>query len=293
LDAFWNFVWSQLTPSALVAIIIFVVGTWIKATIEKGEQHEWDKKLEAIRSDLRREEEARKADFKARDDQLTSLRAAALAGLSTRHSALEQRRLNAIEKIWSATVDRRRFHLVASVFRTLKFEKALKAAAQNDVEGQKVQKFASAMAKAFGVEEPKPAIPGDEERLFVSPLAWALFSSYGQIVSYPVVALSIMRFGQPENLIRPPAEILELAKASLPEWSKFIDEWGVASIASILGPLEEKLFSELQRSLVEPGDYGEAAVREAAKILALAEKEGLKTKVEIPDAVRAEKEPRP
>jgi hypothetical protein len=95
--------WTDWIPaistSSLLTVIGVIVGTYYKAKVEKGIQHNFDQKLEELRAQLRRDEEQLKADLRTRDDEIAALRSGALSGMASRQAALDKRRLEAIEKV--------------------------------------------------------------------------------------------------------------------------------------------------------------------------------------------------
>jgi hypothetical protein len=95
---------------AIIGCLIFAVagalgtigGYFLKARIDKGVQHGFDRKLEELKALLRKEELARQADNAARDAKIAALRDGALSGMNARLVGLDQRRLRAAERIWQA-----------------------------------------------------------------------------------------------------------------------------------------------------------------------------------------------
>lgn len=65
--------------------------TRLKATV----QHEFDGKLEALRTDLRKSEESFRADLRAKETDIQVLRSGALSGMASRQATLDKRRLQA------------------------------------------------------------------------------------------------------------------------------------------------------------------------------------------------------
>ena len=102
--------WTDWIPaistSSLLTVIAVIIGPFYKAKVEKGIQHNFDQKLEELRAKLRSDEEQLKADRRSRDDEIAALRSGALSGMAGRQAALDKRRLEAIEKLWSAVIDR-------------------------------------------------------------------------------------------------------------------------------------------------------------------------------------------
>ena len=147
-----------ISTSSVLTVIGFIVGTYYKAKVEKAVQHNFDGKLEALKAQLRRDDEQLKADLRARDDDIAALRSGALSGMATRQAALDKRRLEAIEKVWSAVIDRWQWKNLAKMVGSLNMEVTLKAAAQQNQEGQKMREFAEMIWKSagLGTNELKP-----------------------------------------------------------------------------------------------------------------------------------------
>lgn len=53
----------------LSAIGVFIGRNWLKASIERGVQHEFDKKIEALRTEMRKGEEAFKSELRMKGNR--------------------------------------------------------------------------------------------------------------------------------------------------------------------------------------------------------------------------------
>lgn len=257
---------AALTSSTATAIIMLIVGTYFKSKIEKSIQHSFDLKLEKIRSGFRNEEEGIRADLKAKGEQITALRGSALSGLANRYAALDKRRLDAIDKLWTAAVTSGQFKTAAKMVSSIKMEVALDAAAKQDDEGKKLREFATAIWNASGMENLKPGQIPHTERPFLPPLVWAIYSAYSQVLMYPVAQLAAMRSGVGSKLLADPKPLLQLVKIALPHQSKFVDEFGVDSLTLLIEELEETLLREIQRNL-HNSDADDASLQQAAAIV--------------------------
>ncbi|MFH0303609.1 hypothetical protein AAFX91_42265, partial [Bradyrhizobium sp. 31Argb] len=80
----------------------FLARNWIKARIEKGVQHRFDVKIEALCADFRKSEEMLKSELRDKEAEIASLRSNVLAGSASRQALLDKRRFEAVEKIWAA-----------------------------------------------------------------------------------------------------------------------------------------------------------------------------------------------
>mgnify|MGYP007037817717 CR=1 FL=1 len=61
-----------------------LITTRLKASV----QHEFDEKLEAIRTEFRKSEESFKSDLRAKENQIAALQGGALSGMVSRQAAL-------------------------------------------------------------------------------------------------------------------------------------------------------------------------------------------------------------
>jgi hypothetical protein len=149
--------WTDWIPaistSSVLTIIGVIVGTYYKAKVEKRIQHNFDEKLEALKAQLRRDEEQLKADLRARDDEIAALRSGALSGMASRQAALDKRRLEAIEKVWSAVIDRWQWKHLAKMVGSLRMDVTLNAATKQNEEGRKLRQIAELMWKASGLPD--------------------------------------------------------------------------------------------------------------------------------------------
>ncbi|WP_271570440.1 hypothetical protein [Bradyrhizobium sp. CCBAU 11386] len=97
--------WISLAVSLATPLAIFTGRNWLKARIEKGVQHGFDRKIEQMRADLRESEERLKSSLRDKEGEIATLRSTVLAGSSGRQALLDKRRFEAVEKVWTAVND--------------------------------------------------------------------------------------------------------------------------------------------------------------------------------------------
>jgi hypothetical protein len=260
-----------VTSSTILAILSFISATYYKAKVEKSIQHKLDNRLESARSVFRKEEEALRADLRTKGEQIAALRSGPLSGLASRFAAIDKRRLEAIDKLWSAVVKNSQFKMAAKMTATIKMEVALDSATRQDSEGAKLREFATVIWNACGLENLKEAEAPDKERPFVTPLAWAVFSAHRLVLAHPVAQLAALRAGVGAKLLADPKPMLDLVKTALPHQASFIEKFGTNGLTLLIDELEETLLSELQRSMHSP-DADQANIEQAAAILKAADK---------------------
>lgn len=251
---------STIATSSIVGIVSFIAGTYFKAKIEKSVQHNLDKELENLRSDLQ-----------LKSGQINALRSSVLSGMTMRREALDKRRLAAIEKLWAAVIGMGAYKLLSRFASRFEMDAAMDSAAKQDAEGEKTRQLADHLWKMSGLDT-APEIPrADTERPFLSPMAWALFSTYRAILTLPIAQFSVLRTGAPPKLLKDPSPTLDLAKLALPHQAAFIDQYGVASLDHLVDEIEEKLLALLMSNLVDPTSDKES-ITQAASIIEAVEK---------------------
>ncbi|MHA1545065.1 MAG: hypothetical protein ACTSUY_01405, partial [Alphaproteobacteria bacterium] len=172
-----------LSTSTLLAVLGFVVGTYYKARVESAIKSKFDLKLEELKSKLRSAEETIKAKILEKDEQIAALRGGALSEMANRHTALDKRRLDAIEMLWVAVVGYGQTKFLSRMLAPIKMEYAIDAAAKQDEDGKKIRDFADVLWNISGIDKFKPIEPPDRERPFLPPIIWALFSAYRRVLS--------------------------------------------------------------------------------------------------------------
>ena len=259
------------------------MGTYYKAKVEKGIQHNFDEKLEALKAQLRRDEEQLKADLRARDDEIAALRSGALSGMASRQAALDKRRLEAIEKVWSTVIDRWQWKNLAKMVGSLKMDVALNAAAQQNDEGRKIRLFAETIWKASGLDNDNLRATTeyiDKERPFLSPMTWALFSAYRQVLNLPAVQVMVMRTGVEPKILADAKPIIDMVRTALPHYSDYLDQFGTSGLSLLIDDLEEKILAEIVASLKSTAS-DDKTVAQAAAILKAVQKVAASTKPEV------------
>jgi hypothetical protein len=93
-----------VSTTSLLAGALWLMRSLIITRLTQSVQHEFNEKLEILRTDLRKNEELFKAELRAKDAQIELLRSGAISGLASRQAALDRRRIEAVDQIWSAVV---------------------------------------------------------------------------------------------------------------------------------------------------------------------------------------------
>ena len=233
---------SIVTMGALGFALWFgreLIATWLFKNVE----YKFDAKLEAVRDEFRKQEEVFKTDLRLKENEIIGLRSGVMTAMISRQMALDKRRLEAVDELWSAVTALAGAKSISSFMAVTKFDAVAKEAVRNP----EVREMFTTMGAAFDPNKLDRSGP-EKARPFVSPMAWALFSAYQAIVMQAVLKVQIIKSGIGADLLDKKA-VSKLVKAALPHQSEFIDKYGDARYHYLLEELEEALLAALRKML--------------------------------------------
>lgn len=254
------------STAGLVALVLWLARNLILTRLTKSVQHEFDNKLEELRANLRKSEETFKADLRSKESQIEVLRSGALAGLVSRQAALDKRRIEAVDQLWSSMTALASVKAAPATLASLNYEYAAEEAAKDP-------RLREVFAKVVAPFDINKMNLGDaaKARPFVSPLAWALFSAYQAILIFAVFRLNMLKAGLNIPKAVDSEAVIKLVKAALPRRIDYITEYGVKGFHHLIDELEDHLLEEMKRML-EGEESDKATVKQAAGILKEAER---------------------
>lgn len=253
------------STAGLVALVLWLARNLILTRLTKSVQHEFDNKLEELRANLRKSEETFKADLRSKESQIEVLRSGALAGLVSRQAALDKRRIEAVDQLWSSMTALASVKTAPATLASLNYEYAAEEAAKDP-------RLREVFAKVVAPFDINKMNLGDaaKARPFVSPLAWALFSAYQAILIFAVFRLNMLKVGLNIPKAVDSEAVIKLVKAALPHRIDYITEYGVKGFHHLIDELEDHLLEEMKRML-KGEESDKATVKQAAGILKEAE----------------------
>ena len=185
--------------------------------------------------------------------QLQAIREAALRHFGERTAALDQRRLEAYDRLWMAVIGQNQFKLASRLAQPLNIDEILKDATHSDSEGQKVRNFGEQLWKMCGLDKLRQVDPPDKERPFISAIAWARFSAYRAGPCLPVVQFAAMKSGADPKYLADPKPLLDAVKSAFPKWATFLGDHGIAGLSFIVNDMEEEVLQTIVESINDPG----------------------------------------
>jgi hypothetical protein len=256
--------WTTWIPTAIafiMASILLAARYSIKAGIERSIQHKFEAKLETLRAELQMHEEEQKSALRFREAEINALRDIVLSGRAHRQSLLDKRRLEAVERLWTAVVQLSPYKFVSASMAIIKVEAVAKEASRNP-----------ALRDLFGTitrhvpTQPVPEYQIYNERPFVSPKSWAFFSAYYAIVKVAHLRTESLKNGVDPADVVDTIKVKDLLKAVLPHQTTFVDKYDIGAAHYLLEEIEDSLLSELRRTL-DGGDIDDADLAQSAKIM--------------------------
>jgi hypothetical protein len=120
-----------ISTTSLFAAALWLLRSVISTRLRASVQHEFDHKVETLKTDLRKSEESFKSDLRTKEKQIEALRAGALSGLASRQIALDSRCIQAFDQLWAAVQALGPAKSVSANIAILKFKGAAKMSAEN------------------------------------------------------------------------------------------------------------------------------------------------------------------
>ncbi|OIR03277.1 hypothetical protein GALL_145490 [mine drainage metagenome] len=246
---------ETITAAVLSNVIVLALVGWlgknlIATRLTNSVKHEFDAKLETLKSELKDKEEAFKADLKAKEVEITSLRSGAMSAMSSRQIAVDKRRLEAVDQLWEAFISLVPAKNIASSMSTINFEVVAKRA----VAEEKLRQFFGILLDGYDQDAINASL-AEKAHPFVSPMAWAYFLAYRAIVLQLVMKAKMLKSGIDPTDLLDKGVLVKLLKIALPHHSAFIDQGGKDGFYCLLEELEQALLAEMQNMLTDTDAY--------------------------------------
>jgi len=250
-----------ISTSVLLGFVLWLLRSVISTRLKSSVQHEFNEKLEKLRTTLRNSEQSFKADLKSKENEIGILRNGAIAKLSSRSEVLDRRRIDAVEQLWAAVMALAPAKAVSATMAVIKFDAAVKVAVDNP-------KAREMFAKIGGKFNKQKMYTNDADKVrpFVTDIAWAMFSAYRSIVAAAVIRFELLKTGLDIPKIVDTAAIDKLITAALPHQAEYVKKFGADAYYYLLDELESRLLEEL-RKMLQGAESDKETVEQAAKII--------------------------
>jgi hypothetical protein len=254
--------WLALGLSLLWPVAVFAGRNWLKVRIERGVQHNFDVKMEGLRTELRENEERTKSRLRDREAEISALRGAVLTGSAGRQSLLDKRRFEAVEKIWTAVNDFAHLRLLSEMMAHLDFKQM-----SNELDHPSMRQFVGVLEKtAPSIDQMKKNVARDEQP-FVTEIAWAYFLAYKSILMGSYLRLQTLKAGVKDAdkyMKKDPTKKILLA--ALPHQAEFIEQNDPEMYHFLLEEIEGNLLIEL-RKILDGVDADQVSIQRSKNII--------------------------
>jgi hypothetical protein len=268
----------SLTTTGLLAAGLWFGRNLLLTRLTKSVEHEFNTKLEALRSQLRESEERFKAELRTKETEIAALRSGTMTALATRQMSLDKRRLEAVDQLWSAVATLGPAKTVSAMMSRIKFEAAAKEAESNPRAREAFELM------GFGFDPKALDLAGAmKARPFVTPMVWAKYSALVAANVSAVTRWQLLKSGLGNKGLIDNESINKLLKLALPHQSAFIDKYGPDGYYHLLEELEGSLLTELD-AMLAGAQTDRASLQQAAEILKISNEVLAKSAAKTPDA---------
>lgn len=235
-------------PILLILAVLWLARKLLLTRLIKSVEHEFNRKLETLRSDLRNNEEEYRADIQSRINEIVAIQSGVMSSITSRQNTLTQRRFEAIDQVWDSLYVHKSLYGLSAILAHIDFDKSVKLV----VSDTKMRDFFSSLEAQFKVNLDKAAQRNSQkEQLYVSSRAWVLFSAYRAIIMRVYIEITLLKTGTGKERLDM-AAVSGLVKAALPHQAEYIDKYGEkGGYHWLLDEIERQLLVELKAMMTE------------------------------------------
>lgn len=263
MDQAW---FPAITTTSLLAAVLWLSRQLIAARLSKSVQFKFDKKIEAIRHEIRAKEEGFKAELREKESEIVALRDGALTALSNRQLAFYNRRLEAVDQLWASfnALNSARFvaeFMLDPTLARLTPERVKKETKFRDLLQILEDSFDIKLLGQDGADRARP---------FLDPMVWAIYSAYRAVILAGALRASALKSGK--GILFDSEVMQAMLLSALPSHEEEIKNMNPLLYATLLGALEDRLLEEIRRMLrgIESDratlEQAEAIIRNAKSI---------------------------
>ena len=226
-----------ISTSSLLILVLWLFRNLIITRLTNSVKHEYDAKIENLKAELRKNEEAFKIDLSTKASQMEALRNGVLSGVTSRQAVIFERQLVAVEQLWEAFVSLAPAKEISAWMAEVKFESAAKEAAKNPRVREMFSMIGNFDLKNLGTKQAVKTRP------FISPLAWAYYSAYEAIVFHAITRLHMLKNGIDMVEVIDNSRVIGLVRVALPHQVQYIEKYGPSAFHYLLEELESNLLA--------------------------------------------------
>lgn len=250
-----------LSSSVLLAGALWLARNLISTRLTKSVEYEFNRKLEDLRGQMRLSEEFLKAELRTKEVEISSLRSGALSALASRQMALDKRRLEAVDQLWTTINALAPARSIAALMSVINF----KNAAQESENDPKARQAFGMMGANFDVKSIDFS-GAAKARPFLTPMVWANYSALLAVLMQGTMRYQMLVGGLGNKEFLNHDAVAKLIKTALPHYSNYLDENGPDAYYYALEALDAQLLVEIQNMLTGL-EADKASISQAAEIV--------------------------
>lgn len=249
-----------MTSTGLLAFALWLGRNLITNRLRLSVEHEFSERLECVKADQRAGEERLKADLKQKEAEITALRSGALSALTSRQMALDKRRLEAVDQLWSTVAALGPARSITSVMSGVNFE-SVAPFTEQDPSAREIfaligGNFDMRSIDMSGAIKAQP---------YLTPMVWAVYSALLAVAMHGAMRWHCLKggLGKDYSSIE---HVTKLIKTALPSYSDYVDQTGPNGYRYVMDALEHRLLAEIRTMLAGVED-DKTTLDQAAEIL--------------------------
>lgn len=250
-----------LTVTGALAFVAWLARRVIATRLTESVKSEFAAKLEELRAEHRRQEQASATRIDSYRAELDALRRGALQEGSERRLLLHRRKIDAVGSLWESVVALEQARGLLNNLLVLNIDEIAKEVRDNE----KMRRFIDQIAGTF----PPERLDGKNAsiaRPFVGPAVWARYAAISSVVGHAVLLVNVLRLGQDPSRFVEERRLKELVVKVLPHKQAFVDEHGFRAAYLLFDSLIDELLVAVQ-GLLDGNADDEASVARAKEIL--------------------------
>lgn len=250
-----------ITTTGALSLAVWLFRSMITTRLTSSVQHEFDRKLEKVKSDFRATEREIEMKLAQRNAELEALRSGALSGITQRKSLLDKRRLEAIDQLWGTLVANQRSRALAMTMSVMNLEEIAKEVEKDD----RVRDFVKTAGGGFDPSK-QEYVAANLARPYLSNMAWALYSAIQAITGYYIAHWAALSNGIDSRKMISNESVQKLIVAAAPEYQDYLQKHGLSASFNLLERLDTLLLAELNRMAIDH-EQDKNSINQAAEIL--------------------------
>lgn len=239
-----------LTTTSVFALILYLSRALLINRLSKAVQHEFDAKVETLKSELR-----------SREAELGTLRDSVMNGRLHRHGIVETRKLQAVDKLWEATLTLGALKPQSDMMKVFEFDGAMAAIKKDPTVSQFFEEVGRMIPELEKIQH-----EGEQQRPFITASAWAQFAAYRAVLTYSAMQFEVMRNGVTLIELADGSEVMKLVRLAAPELESYLEGIGRQGFPHLVDVLQQKTLSELIK-MVDGADIDQTELARSAEIV--------------------------